>query len=211
MSNTVSSSSSNWRNTGIFSVIAALANPRAHVHAFEIVPDVFEVLFRNVIRNDVGPQVTCHFAGIDRDGFTMRVPPASDYSSLPLSYSAAIQAQEGPRVPFVSLDTFCASMAGGTQLLVKIDVEATEAALFANGWSAVKRLRPWIICEILAGAAGTSELGESLTRMGYHLFKITDQGLHEAPRLMADARHHDWLFAPSDASGLNGRVRIQPM
>jgi FkbM family methyltransferase len=184
-------------NTGVFSVIAALANAAVRVDAFEIVPEVYEILFQNVLRNDIARQVTCRFCGVHKEGFTTRIPRSTMLSSLPLSFSAEMDTPEGVHVPFRSLDDLCKRLSNQTRLLMKIDVEATEAVVFAHGWDSIARVRPWMVCEILADAAGTSEIDAGLRERGYHFYKITDDALVAEDHVVADLRYHDWLFAPA--------------
>src|SRR3954466_15978873 len=60
--------------TGIFSIVAAEANPFVDVHAFEIVPDVYRLLFENCVRNDLLDRVSLHLRGIGEDGARAILP-----------------------------------------------------------------------------------------------------------------------------------------
>jgi FkbM family methyltransferase len=184
-------------NTGIFSLVAALSNPTVRVHAFEIVPEVYEVLFQNIIRNDLGARVECHFAGVGTEGFTMRTPPTARASSLPTSVASTSRlapGESGPEVAFRSLDTAFHAVEEDTQVLIKIDVEGTEGCVFDGGWQSVERFKPRIVCEILADVAGSDELGDRLQQLGYHLYNITSDGLKEMAVLRGERKYHDWLF-----------------
>jgi hypothetical protein len=85
----------------------------------------------------------------------------------------------GTRVEFRSLDRLLEADADGKRVLIKIDVEGTESAIFQQGWRAIARCRPRIVCEILRSAVQAPTLGAELRRRGYRLFNITDSGLFE--------------------------------
>lgn len=196
-------------NTGIFSILAALGNSQARVEAFEIVPEVFEVLFKNVIRNDVADRVACRFVGIGTPGFTMRVASTEKLSSLPTSVSTLQPSQTGALVAFQSLDSLCAQVPAHTRVQMKIDVEGTEGAIFANGWKTIERLHPTILCEILPNIDGSRELGDRLRALGYHLYKVTDDALVEHDILVGDEDHLDWYFCIEPKEGLRQRTFAQ--
>ena len=189
-------------NTGVFSLVASLANPRAKVHAFEIVPEIYEVLVENIVRNDVAHRVTCHLRGIGTDGMLVRLPPAGKASSLPTSFSSDTTSSTGVTVAFGALDALRDSVAADASVLIKIDVEGTELAIFREGWKFIDAFRPLIICEILRPAAHAAALGEDLKRRGYRLFNVTDEGLVPHETLSANPNHRDWLFSPHDVDAL---------
>lgn len=181
-------------NTGVFSVIASLTNPLARVHAFEIVPEVYEVLFENVVRNDVAHRVECHFMGVGEGGRVVHLAPLEPLSSLPTSLSSDSETQVGTRVEFRALDSLLGLYPEDSRILIKIDVEGTETAVFEHGWKAIQRQRPRMVCEILRSAAGAPALGIALKAHGYRLFNITDTELREHDTLRPNPKHRDWLL-----------------
>ncbi len=136
--------------TGPFTLLAAVANPAARVHAFEIVPEVFKALVDNCARNDVLPRVALHLEGIGEPGHTMRVASGSGGSALPCFYSARMRFERGPLVGFRSLDSLLPELPAG-RTLVKVDVEGTEEAVFRHGQRFLAERRPDVLCEVLAG------------------------------------------------------------
>lgn len=189
-------------NTGIFALVGARANAAARVHAFEIVPDVFEVLFRNVVRNDLADRIACHLLGVGHEGHVLTVPSFAAASSLPTSVSALDAASAGVHVRFTALDTFAASVPDGARCLLKIDVEGTEDQVFAGGARTLERLRPDILCELLPGGDRGGVVSGALRRLGYSAFKIVDGAIERAATIVPDAHHHDWLFTPRGAEQL---------
>jgi hypothetical protein len=97
------------------------------------------------------------------------------------------------------------AFAGDARILMKIDVEGTEASVFEGGWRSIARHKPRIVCEILVGVEGSNVLGKKLQSLGYHLYNITAEGLRESDSLHAVKEHHDWLFcleSPEDLERL---------
>jgi len=197
-------------NTGVFSLVATLASPKAEVHAFEIVPEVYEVLFENVVRNDVARRVECHLFGIGAGGTFVRMPRVGA-STLPTSFSSDTASVAGVSVAFRALDSYVDAFARHASVLIKIDVEGTEPAVFREGWQFIERFRPQILCEILRSSTTAPALGEELKRRGYRLFNVTDDGLIEHQGLAPNPTQRDWLFTPHDPEALRRltTVRVQ--
>ncbi|HXF72962.1 MAG TPA: FkbM family methyltransferase [Actinomycetota bacterium] len=187
--------------TGLFSLVAAAANPEAHVHAFEIVPEVYKALLDNLVRNDVLPQVTAHLEGIGEPGLEMRVPTGAGGSALPSFYSSRIRFDRGPRVRFRSLDSLHGELPQGRTLL-KVDVEGTEEAVFRHGQRFLAERRPDILCEVLAGVADPRRLEALLSPHGYGWFLVGDRGLEPRPTIEPHHRFRDWLFTTEPADHL---------
>lgn len=188
-------------NTGLFSLAAASVNSKLAAHAFEIVPEVFVALYRNVARNDLLDRVVCHHVGLGRDGAVIRLPETEDAGSLPLSFSSEWDVPGGRKVAFRSLDALAPALPAGP-VLAKIDVEGTEDEVLRHGEAFLRAREPELLCEILPGAAKVGFLEPLLRRHGYALLKIGDDGLIPAERLEPDERHHDWLFTkrPGEAA-----------
>ncbi len=67
------------------------------------------------------------------------------------------------RVPFRSLDSVAADLPAGARVVMKIDVEGTEDAVFASGQRFLHDLRPDMLC-VLAGVADPARLEALLAR-----------------------------------------------
>jgi FkbM family methyltransferase len=180
-------------NTGIFSIVGAQANSQARVHAFEIVPDVFSLLFRNIVRNDLVNRVECHHYGIGEEGAIMTVPEAFSGSGLPTSVSSRMHFDSGISVPFRSLDAIGKLLPASTRVLVKIDVERTEDQVFGSAGEFVLQHRTEFLCEILP-RANESAVNAFLNSHGYFLYKIGPGYLQQAEVVRADPGYRDWLF-----------------
>ena len=182
-------------NTGIFSLAAAAANPKVEVHAFEIVPEVFSLLYRNFARNDILDRGFCHHFGLGQDGRVIRLPEALEGGSLPLSFSSDWDSKQGRKVGLRSLDSLLPMFPDRTRtVLVKIDVEGTEDELFRGGGEFLGAFSPDMVCEILPDCAKVDFIEPFLRSRGYSFFKIGGGSLIRSDKLIPDREFHDWFF-----------------
>src|SRR5437762_2127647 len=108
--------------TGLFTLVATRVNPRLEAHAFEIVPDVYQALFDNCVRNDVLHRTTLHHVGIGWPG-EVTMPARSTGSALPDFYSARLRFDRGVRVRIRPLDDWVEALDSRGRTIVKVDVE----------------------------------------------------------------------------------------
>jgi FkbM family methyltransferase len=188
--------------TGIFSIAAAAANPFVDVHAFEIVPDVYRLLFENCVRNDLLDRVTLHLQGVGEDGARAILPATSSGSALPDFYSGSLRFDSGVHVRFVSLDSLMPVLAADARVVAKIDVEGTENEVFGGGQEFLRAFGPDMLCEVLAGVADGDELTALLSPHGYRSLLVREADLLEVEQLRPDPRFRDWLFTKRDVAEL---------
>jgi FkbM family methyltransferase len=188
--------------TGIFTLVAATANPQAHVHAFEIVPAVHRMLKDNVDRNGLTERVTVHLAGVGRPGVSITVPEGSGGSALPDFYSTKLHFEEGTEVGLVALDSLTDEMPPGSRVLMKIDVEGSEDEVLEFGPRLLGSFGPDILCEILDGVADAAAVERSLAPHGYRYFLVREHDLEERTHIVPDPRFRDWLFTRRDRDAL---------
>ena len=196
-------------NTGLFSLVAAVSNLSADVHAFEIVPDVYILLVRNVVRNGLANRIACHLRGVGQDGFEMTLPPNSEGSSLPSAYSSRLVFDSGVRVRFDSLDGLVPIFRQHGPTLIKIDVEGTEDDIFKGAERFTREREPDFLCEILPGESSQTTVSDFLDRHGYAAYKIRETALEASDSVKADERYHDWFFTKrrdSEVAEIVGRV-----
>jgi len=180
--------------TGVFSLVSALAEPAARVHAFELVPANAVALLDNLLANDLLPHVEVHLAGVGRDGGVLRVPSGRGGSALPDFLSSAGEVQDGVLVPTTSLDALLDRTPGGTgATVVKIDVEGAEGEVLACGRRLLEHSRPDVLCELLPGADARA-VERALEGLGYRALLVADDALVEHRRPRADPVHRDWLL-----------------
>jgi FkbM family methyltransferase len=190
--------------TGLFTLATTAVTPNLHAHAFEIVPAVADALEANLRRNGVADRVTVHREGIGESGATMLVPSGTGGSALPSFYSSRMRFDEGEDVTFRSLDSIGALLPAGARVVMKVDVEGTEDAVFGAGQRFVGDFRPDILCEVLPEADG-ARLDELLAPAGMRRYLVTRARLEEAQRIVPDPAFRDWLFSPRTPEELRAR------
>lgn len=190
--------------TGIFTVVAARVNPDVHVHAFEIVPAVLDMLQNNVERNGLAERVTAHLAGIGRPG-SITVPEGSGGSALPDFYSTKLHFEEGTKVRLVALDSLMEAIPAGGRVLMKVDVEGSEDQVLGFGPKLLESFGPDILCEILDGVADAASVERTLSLHGYRYFLVRDHDLEERSHIVPHARFRDWLFTRQAAPSLGSK------
>ena len=190
--------------TGLFTLATTAVTSGLHAHAFEIVPAVADALEANLRRNGVAERVAVHREGLGEPGSTMRVPSGEGGSALPSFYSSRMRFEKGEDVSFRSLDSIGALLPAEARVVMKVDVEGTEDAVFGAGQMFLETFRPDILCEVLAEADG-ARLDELLAPAGLRRYLVTNTGLEEAPRIVPDPSFRDWLFSPRTPDDLRTR------
>lgn len=191
--------------TGIFSLVAAKANPRIPVDAFEIVPSNYLAALGNVIGNDLVGRVQVHLEGVGETG-TIRMPAATHGSALPDFWSIDdADAEDGVSVPITTLADIVARL-GATPdatengILIKVDVEGHENALVASSAETITAYRPTFLMEILPGADTaplTAIFGAPAGAAApYRYYLIIEDRLRESLALHGEDDYRDWLITP---------------
>ena len=190
---------------GIFALVAARSSEQARAIAFEIVPENFLLIWRNIIGNDLASRVDARLLGIaDKQG-TMRMPARLGLSSLASSMSIGSRFQSGVAVPLDTLDNVVPDIVGS--LVIKIDVEGFEAAVFRGGVETLRRLRPDIICEFLPAATEIDAIEALLKPLGYRFFQSLPEEFQENPHIVPSRAGWNWLLTcRPDAEALIARA-----
>lgn len=183
-------------NSGLFSLVAAKANPRAKIVAFDILPEAYHVLIDNLILNNLLELVDAKLVGVGIEGGLFHAPFNNVSSDMPSSLSLDSGATSAELVPVLirSLDGICLPRYLGKKMLVKIDVEGTEIDIFENGKQTLSLIRPDFICEVLPSARRFDDYDAIFDQFSYFKYLITDQGLRKHDKITPDLRFKDWLF-----------------
>lgn len=192
--------------TGLFTLAGTSVNPRLKAHAFEIVPEVYHALFDNCVRNRLLTRVTLHPAGVGDPESVISMPAESGDSALPCFYSSELNFADGVPVPVYALDSLTDRVetgGGEARVVMKVDVEGTEAAVFEHGQRFLARHRPDILCEVLPHA-DAERLSALLEPHGYRFHLVRDHDLAPAGPLEPDARYRDWFFTTRKAEEFTG-------
>ena len=82
------------------------------------------------------------------------MPSGKGGSALPSFYSSRMHFEKGEVVTFRSLDSIGALLPAEARVVMKVDVEGTEDAVFEGGQVFIETFRPDILCEVLPEADG---------------------------------------------------------
>lgn len=186
-------------NTGLFTLLAARANPSCRVHAFEPVPFIYEMLRANIRLNDLTNVEAVPIVVADATGETTffvthtRVGIPTDSSS-----AAGFRRQvDEIRLPTITLDEYARRATLSRIDLLKIDAEATECRVIAGAANLLHDHRPLVICEVLA-EVDHAYLQQAFEALDYRFFHIGPTCLEQQSRLRGslavDARNY--IFVP---------------
>ena len=187
-------------HVGLYTLLAAHANSRSKIFAFEPHPTVYGRLVRNVALNGVKNvrcvQAACGAMGgtgelceVDRPG----VPSGSTLDSRFMKPEWGIRSRV---VSVVLLDEVVAGADLATVDLVKLDTEGTEPQVLEGMRNTLRRHRPLIFCEVLP-ARGTAEALEAVFgSLGYRYYLLESSGPRLMGRIIPDARWWNWAFVP---------------
>ena len=186
-------------NVGIFAIMAATTT-MARATGFEPTPDLART-FRNVATmNGLACEVEQIALGAATGTATLFISAKSDSSnSLRAGYRATTGAVE---VPVERLDDYVART-GRRPSVMKIDTESTEPDVLEGGLETLGTIRPWIVCEVLAGRT-EDRLAAILRPLGYRFHHLgPGESPVEVPEIVGDPtyRHRDWLFTPDPLPG----------
>jgi FkbM family methyltransferase len=186
--------------TGLFALAVARRNPRIIAHAYEIVPENFQLLWENVIHNNLVERVAPHLLGIGESKGTLTVPASLGPGVLASSVALDSTADDGVTVPVDSLDHLFTNFSG--RMVFKIDVEGFEWGVLAGGRELIRRTKPDIICEVLRRARHIPQLHEFLQAEGYNLYRISDGRLIRQAAIVPVKSERDWLFSTRPSESL---------
>jgi FkbM family methyltransferase len=181
-------------NVGVFAIVAA-SSTTARVTGFEPTPQLAGTFRGVVAANGLPCEVEQIALGAATGTATLFISAQSDSSnSLRKGFRQATGTVE---VPVERLDDYV-TRTGRRPAVMKIDTETTEPDVLAGGLETLRTVRPWIVCEVLAGK--TEEPLTALLRpLGYR-FHHLDSGASpvEVEEIVGDRtyRHRDWLFTP---------------
>ncbi len=216
-------------NIGFYSVLAKRVAPQIDVLSFEPVPTLYEQSRRFHASNGVRPNVY-QIAISDSDGRGKLYQPIEadiDETSASTLTAESWQARKTHRevvVETAKLDTLLLNRTLRDPLTIKIDVEDHEANVLRGAAEAVRKHRPFIVCEILprpirsGGRIGSEVIPDSeqhgnaetvtvLGAMDYAAFAITPVGYFRflPDDFASDRRFTDFLLLPAEWVG-NARV-----
>lgn len=196
---------------GIYTLLFAAHPQVISVHAFEPTPATFARLQANAVANALTHVHLNQVAVTDHDGeATLHIPPGMD-TPLEASTLAGFRANTSPlTVRSITIDAYAAQY-GLTVDLLKVDTEATEPAVLQGAAQVIRRDRPIILCEVLAGRTEAA-LNLFFEGKAYTFYLVTEQGLAPQPHIEGDRthRHLNYLFVPSEKTSWLEGLPIPP-
>ena len=113
-------------------------------------------------------------------------------------------------MPVRALDSFLEERGVTGVDLVKVDTESTEPAVLAGLERTLKRDRPFVFCEVLAGRGAERRLQSILAPRGYRFFLLTPEGPREKAHVVGDPVWLNFLFLPPGRELPDGRQTVDP-
>ena len=187
---------------GVYALLAGLYESSKVVYAFEPMPEVADALRRNVAVNGLDNVHVENFAAASQNGETTLFIPRAGLPSSSSTREGFRDARRRIKVPTVKLDSFVDSTGIPRVDLIKIDTETTEPEVLEGARAILKRDRPVVICEVLAGHT-EDELNRILGDLDYRYFWITPEGLVRRDEIEGDPnyQHNNYLFVPASKLG----------
>lgn len=188
-------------NTGMYALLAAKANPRCRVWAFEPVPFIFDMLQANIHLNEVTNLEAVAAAVSDFCGDTPFFVTRTN-GGIPTDSSSCAGFRDQVdeiRLPTTTLDEFVRQHNLPGVDLLKIDTEATEAKVIRGGLETLRKHRPYIICEVLENV-DHEYLQQTLQALNYRFFHIAPEGLTRRESLHGSLAvdQRNYLFVPAE-------------
>jgi FkbM family methyltransferase len=172
-------------NVGFYTLVVASRCPETNVISFEPNPGNFALLTKNVRANALR-NVRCEPLAVSDEDRTATLYLTGSHMSASLRAGFDGNVTGTTEVKTVRLDTYLAPYPADARLVMKVDVEGHEEALFRGMHATLARLSPDIITEVTFSYS--RDAVDQLTRCGYHFFQITDQGLIASPALVPVVR-----------------------
>lgn len=190
--------------TGLFALAVAKAVPGLRTEAYEIVPENYLMLVRNVVMNGLSPQVGANLVGLGESAGALRMALRMGLTQAPSSISLETQFEEGIEVPVSTIDQRHSGVQG--RAVFKLDVEGFEPHVLRGGRDFLSRVKPDLICEVLVSADTGKDIWDVLGPLGYRPWLFTESGLEPRDSLKATREGRDWLLSADSPESLRGRI-----
>jgi FkbM family methyltransferase len=185
---------------GVYALFAAAVNPRAKILAFEPGAEQLAHLEANLSANPqlgVDRVVVVAKALSDQAGEAEFYEAPGGTSSLNPTFRAGTVSRV---VDVARGDDVVEELLPGQSIdLIKLDTESTEPAALRGLDATVRRDRPVIFCEVLAGRT-EPDLQALVDDWGYRTYWLSSTGPVPRKQIVGDPNHRlvNWLFLPDD-------------
>jgi FkbM family methyltransferase len=189
-------------NSGFYVLLAALANARVQVNAFEPYPEAVRWLRRNVRLNRLSRQVEIHECAIGgAPGRARLLIPEKDHGLLETSASLGADfwtwRVQPLDVPVATLDQQSCADGRPDIDLILMDVEGQEHEALAGAPRLLTTVRPLLVLEVLPQAR-LDRLNEIKERFGYDYAELTGTGLRRMQIIRHVPGHANHLLFPPE-------------
>lgn len=176
-------------NVGVYSLAQAILEPRLQVVAFEPNPKASQLLRANVNLNRLD-RITCESVAVsDGEGKAfLHLCPSDMSASLEEDFEVHTGGQEVQRT---SLDAYWEAHRSPARLVMKVDVEGHESAVFRGAADLLEERKPDLVCEVTGPLR--DEVTDFLFKLGYRFYAVTNEGLRRRDELGLVVRD-DLLF-----------------
>jgi FkbM family methyltransferase len=190
--------------TGLFALAVARAVPGIRAETYEIVPENYLMLVRNVVFNGLADRVGANLLGLGEVAGKLQMPVRMGLTQAPSSISLETVFDGGIDVPVSTLDAEHGAFDG--RAVFKIDVEGFEPHVLRGGRGFLARVKPDMVCEVLMSADTGQEIWDVLGPLGYRAWLFTDAGLVARDALRATRDGRDWLLSAESPDVLRARL-----
>lgn len=192
-------------NTGFYTMLAAAASARNRILAFEPVPEIIDLLHRNVLANGLQDRIRLIRCALsNRNGSGTLHMPTDEHGLIETSASLEADFKATHAVPLTvlcrTLDRVMARPALFRQRvrLIKIDAEGHDAAVLEGARWTIWRDRPIIFVEIMP-AADMDAVTAFLRRHRYRDVPLRPGiGLQAADEVAFDPHAHNHALVPNE-------------
>ncbi len=189
-------------NTGLFSVLAAIVNPKSQILAFEPYHSNAERFKVNMKANSIG-NVQLHEIAIGNlnGEIQFAVPEneiVNDVSSLNMDFSKSIYPEikwVNKSVKISKLDDFAVEQKICIDL-IKCDVESFEMSVFQGADRILREDRPTIIFECFLDEERKEFFNQILTKYSYYAYLILEQGIVYTKEGFLSSEGLNYLISP---------------
>jgi FkbM family methyltransferase len=194
-------------HVGLYSIIASLANPAAHIYAFEPLQQTQDRMRVNLVKSsatnvEVIPCAISDLVGTSDLYCAHRGIALSSSLSLGFMTNSVTTPLIPISVPVNTIDEFCRSRQIGGVDLIKLDIEGLEPQALRGMSTLFATSRPPIFCEVLATSGTHAELNLMIRQLGYNIFALTSRGPEEQQELEVAPSRRNYLFTMSSIEEL---------
>jgi FkbM family methyltransferase len=194
-------------NTGVYSISAAIHNPKANFFSFEPYNINLNRFKKNINLNNLANVAVIPNAMGDENGkINITIPENNQICDVVSAkhdftnqfYKKWIKYKTQP-VSVTTLDYFVIERKLNKIDLIKIDVEDFEEAVLKGGETCLKEQNPVILCEIFVTQKKIDFYKNYLKPMGYYCFLIVNSGLIKTENLFNNPGTRNFLFTKNNS------------